>query len=79
MASSTGLSYFQCDFAENIADIDITYAVQMVSPFKSHLSSNPARFVDPLFINSTTITCDGVTEMLDRGLEIYVPYLDAQQ
>jgi Na+-transporting NADH:ubiquinone oxidoreductase subunit C len=30
-------------------------------------------------ISGATITCDGVTEMLDRGLEIYVPYLDAQQ
>lgn len=30
-------------------------------------------------ISGATITCDGVTEMLDRGLEIYMPYLKAQE
>lgn len=29
-------------------------------------------------ISGATITCDGVTEMLNRGLEIYMPYLNAQ-
>lgn len=30
-------------------------------------------------ISGATVTCDGVTEMLDRGLAIYMPYLDAQK
>ena len=30
-------------------------------------------------ISGATVTCDGVTEMLERGLAIYLPYLDAQK
>lgn len=30
-------------------------------------------------ISGATVTCDGVSEMLDRGLKIYLPYLDAQK
>mgnify|MGYP000076602062 FL=1 len=28
-------------------------------------------------ISGATVTCDGVTEMLERGLAIYMPYLDS--
>jgi Na+-transporting NADH:ubiquinone oxidoreductase subunit C len=30
-------------------------------------------------ISGATVTCDGVSEMLERGLATYMPYLDAQK
>ena len=57
MASGTGQSYAACDAGENIDYIDITYAVSLEAPdYFSYICSNPARFLAPLSLSSSTAT-----------------------
>jgi hypothetical protein len=65
MASGTGQSYLQCDAAENIDYIDITYAVSPNTPdYLSYLCSNPARFTTPIdIVNKDIAGCDDSGEM----------------
>lgn len=57
MSSGTGLTYEACNAAANIDYIDITYAVKTTSPYTSYICSNPARFVAPVSLGTSTASC----------------------
>ena len=58
MSSGTGQTYTACDAAANMEFIDITYAVNTTTPFPSYLCSNPARFLTPVSLGTSTSDCD---------------------
>lgn len=63
MSSSTGYVYKACETEHNIGYIDITYAVSGTPT--SYISSNPARFVAP--IGLTTTTASGCEETVNTN------------
>lgn len=67
MYSSTGQTYLACDAAANIDYIDVTHAVQSVSPFNSYLCSNPARFQAPISLSNSNPDCGEDTDLSTAG------------
>lgn len=68
MSSSTGLTYSSCNAAENIDDIDVTFATQTTGSFNSFLSSNPGRFdaSGELALTTSEATgCDSIGSSLE--------------
>jgi hypothetical protein len=57
LSSGTGQTYAACDAAANMDYIDITYAVATASPYNSYLCSNPARFLSPISLASSSASC----------------------
>lgn len=56
MSSATGYVYLSCETEENIDYIDITYAASNENA-NHYLSSNPARFLTPIGLNTKTANC----------------------
>ena len=58
LVAAAGQTYLECDAAENIDFIDITYAVQTSGAYTSYICSNPARFLSPIGITKTVTSSD---------------------
>ena len=72
LVSGTGQTFIACDAAANIEYIDVTYAASGSPTVKSYLCSNPARFVAPISLLSSSASCgeDG-TLSTDGGRSTY--------
>jgi hypothetical protein len=57
MSSGTGQTYDKCNAVANMDYIDITYAVNTTNPYPSYLCSNPARFLTPVSLGTSTADC----------------------
>lgn len=57
LSSGTGQTYLACNASANMEYIDITYAVNLTGSNPSYLCSNPARFLAPVSLGSSTASC----------------------
>lgn len=71
MSSATGIAYKACETEPNIQYIDITYAVSTGATSTSYLASNPARFVAPINLSASTVTCGDETFSTAGGSPTY--------
>lgn len=75
--ASTGVVYTECDAADNIESIDVTYVISIEdSKFFSYICSNPARFESPIgltnkFTTRTDCNDDEVALPTDGGNATY--------
>ncbi len=72
LVSATGQTFTACNAAANIEYIDVTYSASGSPTIKSYLSSNPARFLAPISLATSSSSCgeDG-TLATDGGRATY--------